>query len=108
MRIMKVIGTVTLSRSHPTFEGARLRLAVPMSLAELVGGDEPQAEPLVVWDPLGAGVGSRIAVSEGPEASLPFRPEIKPIDASNSAILDEVQLRLEDAELALPKKDPKP
>ena len=105
MRIMKVIGTVTLCRSHPAFEGARLRLAVPLTLAELSSGSEPQADPLVVWDQLGAGLGSQIAVSEGPEASLPFRPEIKPIDAYNSAILDEVRLRLEDAEIAIPNKD---
>ena len=29
--------------------------------------------------------------SEGPEASNPFRPQLKPIDAYNTAILDSVE-----------------
>ena len=45
------------------------------------------------WDELGAGVGDRISLSEGPEAAQPFRPELKPVDAYNSAILDHVDLR---------------
>jgi microcompartment protein CcmK/EutM len=92
MRIAKVVGTVTLNRSHPSFVGARLRLAVPLSLAELKGEREPQAEELVVWDDNAAGVGSLIAVSEGSEATQPFRPHLKPVDAYASAILDEVNL----------------
>jgi microcompartment protein CcmK/EutM len=103
MRIMKVIGTVTLNRSHPAMEGARLRLAVPLSLADLVNGTEPQADTLVVWDQLGAGLDSQIAVSEGPEASLPFRPDIKPLDAYNAAILDEVHLRFDPDSFELPE-----
>ena len=90
MRIADVIGTVTLNRCHPSFVGARLRLAVPLSLANLEGNDEPRAEELVVWDDLGAGLGSRIALTEGAEAAQPFRPELKPVDAYNAALLDEV------------------
>ena len=93
MRIAKIIGTVTLSTSHPSFRGARLRLAVPLSLEELTGEAEPAADPLVVWDPWGAGIGDLIALSEGPEAAQPFRPEIKPIEAYNAAILDHIDIR---------------
>ena len=92
MRIAKVIGTVTLNRCHPSFEGARLRLAVPLSLAELRGDREPAAEEIVVWDENGAGIGSLIAVSEGAEATQPFRPEMKAVDAYVSAIIDEINL----------------
>ena len=92
MRIAKVVGTVTLNRCHPTFEGARLRLAVPLSLAELKGEQQPQADEMVVWDEYGAGLGSLIAVSEGAEATQPFRPDLKAVDAYASAILDEVDL----------------
>ena len=92
MRIAKVVGTVTLNRCHASFRGARLRLAVPLSLANLQGNEEPRAEELVVWDDLGAGLGSRIALTEGAEAAQPFRPEIKPVDAYNAAILDEVRV----------------
>jgi microcompartment protein CcmK/EutM len=92
MRIAKVIGTVTLNRCHPSFIGARLRLVVPLSLAELKGEQLPQAEEMVVWDENGAGLGSLIAVSEGAEATQPFRPEMKAVDAYASAILDEVNV----------------
>jgi len=92
MRIAKVVGTVTLNRCHPSFEGASLRLAVPLSLAELKGEREPQADEMVVWDENGAGLGSLIAVSEGAEATQPFRPDLKAVDAYASALLDEVNI----------------
>jgi len=90
MRIAKILGTVVLGRSHPTFAGARLRLAAPLSLAELESDDEPTGDTLVLWDELGAGVGSLVALSESGEAAQPFRPEIKPVDAYNAAILDKI------------------
>jgi len=88
MRIAEVVGTVTLNRSHPSLTGARFKLVVPLSLAELVGEAAPSAEEIAVFDELGAGVGSRIAISEGREAAQPFYPDVKPIDAYNAAILD--------------------
>ena len=91
MRIAKVVGTVTLNRAHPSFVGARLRLAVPLSLAEL-RGQQPQADEMVVWDENGAGIGSLIAVSEGAEATQPFRPDLKPVDAYAAAIIDAVDM----------------
>jgi ethanolamine utilization protein EutN len=92
MRIAKVIGNVTLNRCLESFNGASLRLVVPLSLAELQG-DEPRAEEMVVWDDNGAGIGSLIAMSEGGEAAQPFRPLEKPVDAYASAILDEINLK---------------
>lgn len=92
MRIAKVIGTVTLNRCHPSFHGARLRLIVPLSLAELRGEQQPQADEMVAWDENSAGLGNLVAISEGAEASQPFRPDLKPVDAYSSAILDEVHL----------------
>ena len=92
MRIAEVVGTVTLNRCHPTFVGTRLRLAIPLSLADLTTGQQPQAETLVVWDELGSGIGSQIAVSEGAEAAQPFRPHLKPVDAYNAAILDHIDI----------------
>ena len=92
MRIATIIGTVTLVRSHPSMAGASFRLAVPLSLANLTGASDEIAEELVVYDELGAGIGSRIAMSEGGEAAQPFRPEIKPVDAYNAAILDRIEM----------------
>ena len=93
MRIGQVIGTVTLSRVHPTLVGATFRLAIPLTLDDLASAEEPRGEELVVYDQFGAGVGSRIAFSEGGEAAQPFLPEEKPIDAYCAAILDDVQIK---------------
>lgn len=92
MRIAQVIGTVTLGRFHPSLKGARLKLAVRLSASNLTGQTEPEHDPLVVWDDLGAGIGDRIALAQGPEAAQPFRPELKPVDAYNAAILDRIDL----------------
>lgn len=92
MRIAKIIGNVTLSRCHPSFQGARLRLAIPLTEEELLDPDNTTSEELVLWDQLGAGTGSLVGLAEGPEASQPFRPEIKPVDAYAAALLDEVYL----------------
>jgi microcompartment protein CcmK/EutM len=92
MRIAQVVGTVTLSRCHPSFQGARLRLVVPLSLAELSQACVPAADELVTWDELAAGISQRVAISEGSEAAQPFRPQIKPVDAYTAAILDQIEL----------------
>jgi ethanolamine utilization protein EutN len=67
-----------------------LRLAVPLSRANLTRQSADRAEAIVVYDSLGAGCGSLIAISEGREAAQPFDPEMVPIDAYNAAILDNV------------------
>ena len=92
MRIAKVIGKVTLSRCHPSFRGAKLRLVVPLSIDDLPDAASPAADTLVVWDEIGTGDGSLIAISEGPEAAQPFRPEVKPVDAYASALIDDIRI----------------
>lgn len=92
MRIGEVIGTVTLSRSHPSLAGARFKLVVPLSLENLTGADPTRSEELTVYDDLGVGIGGRIAFSEGGEAAQPFQPELKPVDAYNAAILDQLNI----------------
>ena len=94
MRIAEVIGTVTLNRAHPSLQWARLKLAIPLSLENLAEREPPKADSIAVYDELGAGIGSRIMVSEGREASQPFYPEVKPIDAYNSGIIDALNLCL--------------
>ena len=93
MRIAEVIGSVTLNRCHPSLTGGRYRLAVPLSLDNLSGVSSELGEELVIYDDLGAGIDSRIAVSEGGEAAQPFLPEMKPIDAYNAAILDTINVQ---------------
>ena len=92
MFIGEVIGTVTLSRSHPSLKSGRFRLTVPLTLENLNGTSTDRAEAIVVYDDLAAGNGSLIAVSQGGEAAQPFLPEMKPVDAYNAAILDHIDL----------------
>ena len=91
MRIAEVIGTVTLSRVHPSLTSARWVIGAPFSLKALAE-DKPDGEDLVIFDNLGAGNGSRIAFSEGGEAAAPFHPEKKPVDAYCACILDHIIL----------------
>ena len=94
MRIAEVIGTVTLSRAHPSLERSRWVIGVPYSLKALQEG-VPDGEDVVIYDNLGAGAGSRVGFSEGGEAAAPFFPDRKPVDAYCACILDEVALHHE-------------
>ena len=92
MRIAEIIGTVTLSRCHRSLVGGTFRLAVPLSEAEINSPRRSNREELVLYDQLGSGMGSRIALSESREAAAPFMPEKKPVDAYNAALIDHVHL----------------
>jgi microcompartment protein CcmK/EutM len=92
MRIADVIGTVTLSRGHPSLAGARFVIGVPLSLAALRQRLPADGEDVVIFDNLGAGHGSRIGFSEGGEAAAPFYPEQKPVDAFCACILDQLNI----------------
>jgi ethanolamine utilization protein EutN len=93
MRIGEVIGNVTLTRVHPSLVGARWLIAVPFSLKALREGSTPDGEDQVIYDSLGAGLGHRVAFSEGAEAAAPFFPEKKPLDAYCACILDHVTVK---------------
>lgn len=92
MRIMECIGTVTLSKWEPSLTGATWKLAVPLMHEGLKGDVRGRTEPIVIYDELGAGIGSLMAVTESAEASTPFHPSVKPIDAYNAALLDHVSV----------------
>tara|TARA_B100000683_G_scaffold83253_1_gene82106 strand:+ start:4622 stop:4903 length:282 start_codon:yes stop_codon:yes gene_type:complete len=92
MRLAKVIGTITLNQCTQEFEGATLKAVVPMNLEELRQEHTDSTDFLVLWDELATRNGDVVALSEGGEAAQPFRPAIKPVDAYNAAILDEINL----------------
>jgi ethanolamine utilization protein EutN len=92
MRIAEVIGTVTLSRVHPSLMGQRFVIGVPFSLTALKQEGKADGEDIVILDVLQAGYGSRIGVSEGVEAAMPFHPERKPVDAYCACILDHITI----------------
>ncbi|MFY9253591.1 MAG: EutN/CcmL family microcompartment protein [Fuerstiella sp.] len=92
MRIMECIGKVTLSKWNPALDGASWKLAVPLMHDGILGRESGRTEPIVIFDELGAGDGSLMAVSESAEAAAPFHPNTKPIDAYNAAILDHIRV----------------
>ena len=91
MRIAKVVGQITTNQAHPAFLGASLKLVCPLTLVQLAHPSTATSfeETLVAWDEFGCGIGSLVAISEGPEAARPFRPDLKPVDTYVAAILDE-------------------
>jgi microcompartment protein CcmK/EutM len=91
MRIARVIGTVSLVRCLPAFVGARWKIVQPFSLEGLVA-NKADGEEIVMLDELGAGIGSKIGIGEGAEATMPFKPAKKPLDAYCSCILDDIHL----------------
>jgi microcompartment protein CcmK/EutM len=97
MRIARVIGTVTLTRRVAALKSGTLLIADTLDATAAAGNGKhtrrkaAMPESLVVFDDLGAGEGQLIAVSEGAEATMPFRPAAVPIDAYNAAILDSVE-----------------
>ena len=92
MMIARTVGTVTLSRCHPTLNASTLRCVEQvMQIADL-DKQVPSTDTIVAWDLVGSGIGDLVAVAEGPESAQPFAPEIKPLDASIVAILDHIQL----------------
>lgn len=92
MRIAEIIGKVTLSKVDPTVARSRWLIGVPLSHAGLKGDPAGRGEPLVMYDDLGAGVGSQVAFTEGGEAAAPFYPDSKPLDAYCAAILDNLDI----------------
>ncbi len=106
MRIGKVIGTVTPGTLHPSLVGGQLKIVVPFTFNDLISSNEEKSTEetsekfrvrcsgteLVVYDELSAGLGEWVAFSEGAEASMPFYPNNKPIDAYIGAILDTVEI----------------
>lgn len=96
MRIGKVVGRLTLNRTYETLVGGRFLIVEVQDRFALAGGARKSKESLVVYDHLGARDGDIIAFSESREACMPFYPEKRvPLDAYNSAILDNVTVKLE-------------
>jgi len=92
VRIAEIIGKLTLSKCHPLLTGATWLVAVPLTRAGCRGDTTGRSEPIVVYDELGANRGSLVGLSEGAEASAPFYPDQKPIDAYDAAILDSIDV----------------
>ena len=75
-----------------------MRLVIPLDLEQLSEAEtvdclaSDPGEVLVAWDQFSAGIGSLVALAEGPEAAQPFYPQVKPVDAAVAALLDTVEI----------------
>ena len=87
MRIGEVIGTVTLSRPHPSLTGFRFVIGVPFSAGALRAKTPPDGDDVVIYDDLGARVGSRVAFSESGEAAAGVRVDHDPEADSTAAVV---------------------
>ncbi len=83
MQLARVIGTVVATVKNDSLEGRKL-LVVQSLDAEL----QPQGQPLVALDSIGAGMGELVFWCRGKEASFPFKREDTPTDCTIIAIVD--------------------
>jgi len=99
MRLAWVTGRITLSRRVDALKPGALLICEAIEPAAL--NDEPlrprrraapMSQSLIVFDHHGAAVGDVIAVSEGGEATNPFRPARVPIDAYCAARIDTIDI----------------
>jgi len=93
MKLARTIGSITLSQSHPAMRQAKLRLVEVVDSIERIDEQPLGGDTIVAWDLCGTGIGDLVALAEGPEAAQPFRPDVKPLDASIVALLDHVDLQ---------------
>jgi microcompartment protein CcmK/EutM len=93
MKLARTIGTVTLAKAHPAMRQAKLRCIEIVDSIDRVDEQPLGGETIVAWDLVSSGVGDLVALAEGPEAAAPFKPDVKPLDASLVALLDETDLK---------------
>lgn len=89
MKIARVVGKLSLQREHPSLVGRKWIIAMPQTLRAMAGGQEVNVEEIIAVDDLGVTSGNYIGISDGREASAPYEPERKPVDAYTSCLLDE-------------------
>jgi microcompartment protein CcmK/EutM len=83
MQLARVIGTVVVTPKDEQLTGITLLLVQPITPQ-----GAPSGAPLVAADAVGAGVGERVFVVRGKEASFPFHPALAPADAGIVGIVD--------------------
>ena len=85
MQLGTVIGHATATVKHPSLNGWRMLLVQPLNVAK-----EPEADPLLVVDRLGAGAGSLVVInSDGKGARELIGDEKSPVRWFTVGIVDE-------------------
>ncbi len=87
MHLGKVIGTLWATRKYPALEGAKLQILQPVDKTLRERGS-----PLIAVDTIGAGAGEIVFYITSREATIPYRVELVPIDASIVGIVDRVDI----------------
>ncbi|HHL71727.1 MAG TPA: ethanolamine utilization protein EutN [Bacteroidetes bacterium] len=88
MHLGKVIGTIWATRKYPALEGAKLQIVQPVDK-----NLDDRGAPLVAVDTIGAGSGEIVMYITSREATIPYRVELVPIDASIIGIVDRVDVQ---------------
>jgi microcompartment protein CcmK/EutM len=83
MQLARVIGTVVATVKNESLEGRKLLIVQSLD-ADL----QPQGQPLVALDAIGAGTGELVFWCRGKEASFPFSREDTPTDCTIIGIVD--------------------
>jgi ethanolamine utilization protein EutN len=83
MQLARVIGTVVATIKNDSLEGRKL-LVVQTLNKDL----EPNGQPIVAVDSVGAGVGELVFWCRGKEASFPFKRQDTPTDCTIIGIVD--------------------
>jgi len=92
VKLARTIGTLTLSRSHPTLQGAKFRCVEIVDDINRIDAESLGGDTVIAWDLCGSGLGDLVGLAEGPESTQPFYPDVKPLDASIVALIDEVSI----------------
>ena len=92
MKLARTIGSVTLSKAHPGMYQTKLRCIELIDSIDQLEQQPLGGDTVVAWDLCSTGIGDLVALAEGPEAAQPFRPDVKPIDASIVALIDQTDL----------------
>ncbi|MEL6108725.1 MAG: EutN/CcmL family microcompartment protein [Planctomycetota bacterium] len=92
MKLARTIGSVTLSKAHPAMHQAKLRCVEMLNDIDQLEHQPLGGDTIVAWDLCSTGIGDLVALAEGPESAQPFRPDVKPLDASIVALIDQIDL----------------
>ena len=85
MNLGRVIGNVWATRKTETLEGKRMLFVQPLSFSgKGVGGK------IVALDTVDSGAGDTVIYVSSTEATIPFKPQLIPTDATIVGIVDRV------------------
>lgn len=88
MLVAKIIGTVVATRKHELLVGSKLQVVQPLECRT----GNPQGEPFVGVDTVGAGAGEHVIVVRGSGARLAVDNEQCPVDAAIIGIIDQIDI----------------